>query len=138
MCRVPTPIDARSMADRAPKAPRSTRDRKPDGRSAGARRFRAIVEAFSEEIGGQLSESELGLVRQAAALALRCEQLQAAIVRGEVVDDDLLVRISGTSKRLLGAIAVKSDGRKPAGGNAFQEYLAKHAAAQAADDTDED
>jgi hypothetical protein len=60
-----------------------------------------------------LSESESSLVRQAAAMTLRAEQLQAAIVRGEAVDDDLLVRISGTGKRLLGAIASKSTDRKP-------------------------
>ena len=110
-----------------------------DGRSHHARRFRDLVLAYESEIGGPLTESESGLVRQAAALALRCEQLQAAIVRGEVIDDDLLVRISGTAKRMLGAIAVKA---KPATGGAFQEYLAKHAAARAAagadDDTDGD
>jgi hypothetical protein len=98
-----------------------------DGRSHHARRFRDLVSAYSDEIGGTLSESESGLVRQAAALALRCEQLQAAIVRGEDVDDDLLVRISGTAKRLLGAIAVKSDGRKPAGPT-LEDYLAARTA----------
>lgn len=127
MCRPTPPIHGRSTPDRPPKAPRSTRNQKPDGRSAGARRFRAICEAFTSEIGGTLTESESGLVRQAAALALRCEQLQAAIVRGETVDDDLLVRISGTAKRLLGAIAVKSDGRKPAGPTMAEYMAAKQA-----------
>jgi hypothetical protein len=105
-----------------------------DGRSHGARRFRDLVEAYTAEIGGTLTESESGLVRQAAALALRCEQLQAAIVRGEPVDDDLLVRISGTAKRLLGAISVKSDGKKPAA-MSMAAYWASKAAPQS-DDTD--
>ena len=77
------------------------------------------------------------MVRQAAALALRCEQLQAAIVRGQAIDDDLLVRISGTAKRLLGAIAVKSDGRKPAGQTIAQYMAAKAAALQSDDDGEE-
>jgi hypothetical protein len=81
-----------------------------------------------------LTESESGLVRQAAALALRCEQLQVAIVRGEVVDDDLLVRISGTSKRLLGAIAIKA---KPATGETLAQYMARKATESTAD-TDDD
>jgi len=109
-----------------------------DGRSHGARRFRDLVEAFTSEIGGDLTESESGLVRQAAALALRCEGLQAAIVRGEAVDDDLLVRISGTAKRLLGAIAVKSGGKKPSG-NDLQTYLAnRQAAAEQSDEIEDD
>jgi hypothetical protein len=127
MCRVPRSIAPRSGADRSQIAAGSTRGLKADGRSAGARRYRSLVNAYTAEIGGILTESESGLVRQAAALALRCEQLQAAIVRGEDVDDDLLVRISGTAKRLLGAIAVKSDGRKPAGPT-LQDYLAARTA----------
>jgi hypothetical protein len=121
-----------SMVGPANTAARSGRGRKPDGRSSGALRFKALVNAFTAEIGGQLSESESSLVKQAAALTLRCEQLQAAIIRGEEIDDDLLVRISGTGKRLLAAIASKSDGRKPAGGSALATYLA--ARAEAAED----
>jgi hypothetical protein len=108
-----------------------------DGRSHHARRFRDLVQAYTTEIGGTLTESESGLVRQAAALALRCEQLQATIVRGEAVDDDLLVRISGTARRLLGTIASKSSDRKPAG-QTLQDYLAARAATQSDDDNDED
>jgi hypothetical protein len=104
-----------------------------DGRSHHARRFRDLVAAYTAEIGSSLTESESGLVRQAAALALRCEQLQAAIVRGEAIDDDLLVRISGTAKRLLGAIAVKSDGRKPVGPT-LQDYLAARTAGPEVDE----
>jgi hypothetical protein len=104
-----------------------------DERSAGARRFRDLVAAYTAEIGGTLSESESGLIRQAAALALRCEGLQAAIVRGEPVDDDLLVRISGTAKRLLGAIGKKTDSRGPS-----VMTLADHIANRAAEREEED
>jgi hypothetical protein len=121
----------------APKRQRKRTRSTLDGRTSSARRYAALVNAFTAEIGGSLSESELGLVKQSAALALRCEQLQAAIIRGEEVDDDLLVRISGTSKRLLGAISAKV--KKPAGGNALEAYLAaKAAAAEADDEEDED
>jgi hypothetical protein len=99
-----------------------------DGRSHHARRFRDLVAAYTAEIGGTLTESESGLLRQAAALALRCEQLQAAIVRGEAVDDDLLIRISGTAKRLLGAIASKSADREPGGTMTLPQYAAMKAA----------
>jgi hypothetical protein len=43
--------------------------------------------------GSALSTGELGLVRQTAAITLRAEQLQAAIVRGEPVLADELIRL---------------------------------------------
>jgi hypothetical protein len=67
-----------------------------DGRSATARRFRDIC--YETEIGGNVTEVERDLVRQAAGLTLRAEQLQAAIVRGEAVDNDELIRLSRTLK----------------------------------------
>jgi hypothetical protein len=108
-----------------------------DGRSHHARRFRDIIQSYVDEIGGTLTESEMGLIRQAAALALRCEQLQAAIARGEQIDDDLLVRISGTAKRLLGAIGSKGADRKPGAPN-LADWLAERNAAQSSDDTDDE
>jgi hypothetical protein len=131
MCRVPTPIDARSMADQVPKAPRSTRNQKPDGRSAGARRFRALVLAYEAEIGGNLTEAERGLVEQAALLQLRCEQLRADIIAGKPVDDDLLIRLASTSRRALSKITAKA---KPAGGETLAQYMAAKAAAAEIDD----
>jgi hypothetical protein len=69
-----------------------------DGRSATARRFRDICISYETEIGGNVTEVERDLVRQAAGLTLRAEQLQAAIVRGEAVDNDELIRLSRTLK----------------------------------------
>jgi hypothetical protein len=59
-------------------------------------------------------------------LTLRAEQLQGAIVRGEPVSNDELVRISSTAKRLLETIRSKADKRKPRGPT-LQEYLARKA-----------
>jgi hypothetical protein len=85
-----------------------------DGRSREARRFRDLVASFATEIGTDLGEVEMGLVRQAAGLALRAEQLQEAIVRGEPVDNDDLIRISGTSRRILMVLQEKAAKRKQA------------------------
>lgn len=87
-----------------------------DGRSPAARRFRDLVQAFETEIGGdQPSELQRGLVRQAAALALRAEQLQAAIVRGEMVDDDHFIRLSGEARRLIDTLKSKAAAPKAIG-----------------------
>jgi hypothetical protein len=135
MCRVPVPIDPRSMADKVPIAPRSPRGQKPDGRSAGARRYRALVDAFTSEIGGDLTEAESGLVEQAAMLQLRVEQLRADIIAGRTVDDDLLIRLASESRRALSQIKAKA---KPATGETFPQYMARKAAELADDDGDED
>jgi hypothetical protein len=99
-----------------------------DQRSSSARRYRDLVAAFEDEIGGDLSEAERGLVRQAATLTLRAEQLAADVVNGTPVDDDQLIRLAGTAKRLLAGITARADRKQP-GGPTLQEYLAaKHAA----------
>jgi hypothetical protein len=96
-----------------------------DMRSAAGRRFRHLVDAYSAELGTELSEAELSLVRQACALQLQAERMQGAIVRGEVVDSDALIRISSTSKRLLGIIAGKAGKRtEPQGQDLLRDYLA--------------
>ena len=70
-------------------------------------------------------------------MTLRAEQLQTAIVRGEDVSNDELVRISSTAKRLLEAIRAKADKRKPAGPT-LADYLARKAAEKAASAPDGD
>ena len=77
-----------------------------DGRSATARRFRDLIADYAREHGGNaaLSTAELGMVRQAAAITLRAEQLQAAIVRGEPVLADELIRLSSEARRILSSL----------------------------------
>lgn len=97
-----------------------------DGRSAGARRFRDLMESFGSDLGGlhQLTEAERALVKQAASVTIRAEQLQAAIVRGEAVDPDELTRLSNTSRRLLASIR-----RRAAPKPTLADHLAKRGSA---------
>ena len=88
-----------------------------DGRSANARRFRDLVRAFEVEIGGNLSELERGLVRQAAVLSLKTEQMQESIVNGKDVDSDTLIRLSGEARRILTSLRKRpARDRSAAGG----------------------
>lgn len=101
------------------------------GSATGRACFRASTVAapprrFRDEFGGNISELERDLIRQAAGLTLRAEQLQGTIVRGEPISNDELVRISSTAKRLPETIRAKADKRKPAGPT-LQEYLAQRA-----------
>ncbi len=94
-----------------------------DGRTSSARRFRDLVQSFEAEFDGDLCEADRSLIRQAATLLLKSEQMQEAVVRGESVDSDALIRMASTAKRVLVAITAKSAKRKPAGPS-LQDYLA--------------
>jgi hypothetical protein len=94
------------------------------GRSSSARRFRDLTHAYSAELGGELSEAERSLARQVVALQLQAERMQEMIVGGENVDADQLIRISSTSKRLLGIIASRTGKRKQPASLTLAEYLA--------------
>src|SRR4051812_42094627 len=94
-----------------------------DMRSPAGRRFRDLCDAFEKEAGCNLTEVEKGLVRQAAALTLRSEQMQTLLVNGEPVDGDQLIRLTGTAKRILEAIGAKAAKRKPSNEPDLDEYL---------------
>jgi hypothetical protein len=94
-----------------------------DMRSAAGRRFRHLVDSYSAELGTELSEAELSLIRQAVGLQLLAERLQGQIVRGDVVDSDQLIRISSTSKRLLSIIASKTGQRQAASGPSLEDIF---------------
>jgi hypothetical protein len=98
-----------------------------DGRTASARRYRDLCRAFEEELGGPLNEVDLGLIKQAATLIIRAEQMQGAVVRGEMVDSDQLIRLSSTAKRILSAISAKAVKRKPPAPS-LADYLRDQAA----------
>ena len=78
-----------------------------------ARRWRDLIALLSREVTdeGELSTQQMLLVRQAALLALRIEQLQADAVSGVDVSDDNLVRLSNALSRLLTALAKQRSGK---------------------------
>ncbi len=84
-----------------------------DGRSKVARRFKALVAAFSSDIGGPLSHADTALVRQAAAMTVRAEQAQAALLNGQAVDEDRIVRLSNAVTRILTVLGAKQSKKKP-------------------------
>jgi len=59
-----------------------------DGRSPVARRYRDLFQIFCEDAGGmdRLSEKQRQHLRRTAALAARCEQIEADMCNGDAVD----------------------------------------------------
>jgi hypothetical protein len=96
-----------------------------DLRSSESRRHRHLIASLTDEIGGNPTELERALIKQAAALTLKSEALQAAIVRSEDVDPDALIRLSGEIRRVMSSLKVKASKRDAADPVAeLQGYLA--------------
>jgi hypothetical protein len=85
-----------------------------NGNSAAYRRFKDVVQALSDALskGEVLTLAEMALVKQAAALVVRTEALQAAIVSGEAVNDEDIVRLTNTLDRTLRGLFARRKGKK--------------------------
>jgi hypothetical protein len=134
MCSRRLPVVAPSKRTRSAVTNRSRAHQNTDGRSAGARRFRDLIAAFSADLGDNLSEADLAMVRTAAGLTLKSELMQADLAAGQEVDAETLIKLAGTSRRALAAISAKAVERKPAARMTLQEYAAQRAAALDDDD----
>jgi len=77
-----------------------------DGRSASARRFRDLIAGFAAPYGGQaaLTVAEQALIRNAASLTLKLEQLQADAAAGRPVDSEQLTRLANSAARTLASL----------------------------------
>ena len=97
-----------------------------DGRSAPARRFRDLIRAYEEEFD-VASEADKTLIRSAEFLRLKLEAMQAAQVRGENVDSDEIVRMSGELCRVLGDLKRKAQAQAPTA-LSLHDHPSNHAA----------
>jgi hypothetical protein len=128
MCARPSPVGHTPPASRSKVSNGSALHQNVDERSSGARRFRDLVAAYSADLGDNLSEADLAMIRIASALTLKSEQMQAQLAAGENVDSDSLIRLAGTTRRSLAAIQARA---KPKANETLQEYLSRKAAAAA-------
>ena len=100
-----------------------------DGRSGPARRYRDVIESLISDLGGAdlVSVAELLLVRRAAGLTVRLEQLEAQIILGEPIDSEQLSREINVLVRVLNAIGLK---RRPRLVRSLAEHMAAKKAAR--------
>jgi hypothetical protein len=98
-------------------APRTRhRNRKlprPDGRTLQVKRYHELIRDFTADIGAPLSSLDEALLGQAAALIVKAELIQTAIVSGQDADVDDAVRLASESRRILEGIKAKSAKAKP-------------------------
>lgn len=98
-----------------------------DGRTADARRYRDLTISLADDLGGAagLSEAQRALVRQAAAMIVQSEALQAAVLRGELIDIEQLTRLANAATRILTRLGIKRTPRDAA--SSLHDYLANAA-----------
>ena len=99
-----------------------------DARTRTSRRYLELVQTFEREIGGQLTETDRVLVKQAASITIRAEQLEGEIVAGQSVDSDELIRLTSECRRILATLKSKAAKNQPIGPT-LAEYLAERARA---------
>jgi hypothetical protein len=86
-----------------------------------------LVRAYEQDYD-ITSEADRNLVRQAATLALKSEQMQAALVNGEAVDADTLTKLAGQIRRVLADLRRKGEAAAPTP-LSIHEHLARSAGA---------
>jgi hypothetical protein len=95
-----------------------------DGRTLAARRYKEIIQNLEAEVGTDLSEADRGLIKTAGVLELRHEQMEAALMRGELIDNDELIRIASERRRILAKLRSKVVKNKPPAGPTLDELFA--------------
>jgi hypothetical protein len=108
MTRPITASDHNATVDRG-SAKRARRPRQPAPRRwtplGSIRKFNELVTKLTAELGREpVNLVERELIRQAAALLLKAEQLQAGVVNGELVDADELIRLCGEARRIVASL----------------------------------
>jgi hypothetical protein len=97
----------------------------PDGKTSFRSRYNAKVAAFTADLGHEPSAMELELIRQAALMSARAEELRRAAERGKLVKDEDLSRLSNGCARILLRLR---DGRQGREQSEHRESLHEYAA----------
>lgn len=99
-----------------------------DGRSYFARRFKDVRDLLIAELGGKPTELEMGLIRTAATLRVRLEDMDARMSKGEDIDLGTYALAVGHLRRVLADLGIKKKVSKdpgPSSPSSLDEYLAE-------------
>jgi hypothetical protein len=76
-------------------------ERKIDGRTAPAKRRRALIAAYEAQIGSSLSPATRSLIARAVSIEITLEGIEANQVAGKPYDAEKHARLAGSHARLL-------------------------------------
>jgi len=95
---------------------------------ARRRRLNRLVRDLADDLGFErVTVAERAALFQLAALNLQVELIQQAIVRGEDIENDVLIRLSSEARRLLNALRRRQQQIAPRAPS-LREQLAREAA----------
>ena len=78
-----------------------------DGRSAVARRYRDVLNELISDLGGDPSGAQSAIIRRASALCVVCEQAEAEMVAGGVLDLAEFTTAANSLRRLLSDLGLE-------------------------------
>jgi|GEM_PF-1802790 len=76
-------------------------ERKIDGRTAPAKRRRALIAAYEQQIGSALSPATRSLIARVVTIEITLEAIEADQVSGRPIDAVMHARLAGALARLL-------------------------------------
>jgi len=84
-----------------------------DGNSRWARRYRDLIAAHCQDLGGidLLSEAKLSLIRRASAIELELEQMEGKLSMGGEIDLDVFTRSASHLRRLFETLGIERQPR---------------------------
>lgn len=97
-----------------------------DGRSATARRYRDVLAELISDLGGDPSGAQTAIARRASALCVVCEQAEAEMVAGGVLDLAEFTTAANSLRRLLSDLGLERRARDIS--PSLSQYLASRAA----------
>jgi hypothetical protein len=78
-----------------------------DGRSTAARRYRDVLAELISDMGGDPSGAQTAIARRASALCVVCEQAEAEMVAGGVLDLAEFTTAANSLRRLLSDLGLE-------------------------------
>jgi hypothetical protein len=80
-----------------------------DGRSAWGRRWRDLILAHANDLGGMelLSEAQISICRRVSAMEVELEAREARMSEGEKIDLDQYGRLTGRLCRMLELVGIR-------------------------------
>ena len=105
-----------------------------DGRSAGARRYRDLLQEFAAEFGGLASLPATGQqkVRRLAQVSVELELLEATRAAGGAIDPVAFCTLVNTQRRLMRDLEALVQRIQAKPGPSLHEHMARNHGAQAA------
>jgi hypothetical protein len=84
-----------------------------DGNSRWARRYRDLIAAHCQDLGGtdMLSEAQISLIKRASAIELELGQAEGKLSMGEEVDLDAFTRAAGHLRRIFETLGLERKAR---------------------------